>query len=529
MPIDCLIIWNGNSYNTAGTYNVTLTGSNNCDSIATLNLAVNPVLTSTTNATVCANRLPYNWNGNNYNAAGTYTVTLTGSNNCDSIATLNLAVNPVLTSTTNATVCANRLPYNWNGNNYNAAGTYTVTLTGSNTCDSIATLNLAVNPVLTSTTNETVCASQLPYSWNGNNYTAAGNYNVTLNGSNGCDSIATLVLTVNSLPTGNISPANVTICPGATQLLTVTGGISYQWYLNGVAINGAVSSTFTATTVGTYTAEITNANGCKANAANSAAISNFVKPVPDFAFDIFCQNQPVNFTNNSTAVNSGGVNYNWSFGDNTISSSFAPIHTYATGGPFTITLTATSNTCPLLADSIKKVITVNPAIPGIKYPPARVLKNVPATLSARNIGQQYTWQPSFGLSNSSISTPVVITANEQQYTIRIISTGGCITVDTLRVQVFAKSEVFVPKAFTPNSNNANDVLRPLCVNIPVINYFRVYNRWGQLVYQTQTPGEGWNGIYKNVAQPMETFTWIFEGVDANGAIIKANGKTLLIR
>src|SRR5690606_13504341 len=104
-------------------------------------LAVNPVLTSTTAVTICANVLPYTWNGNSYDAAGTYDVTLTSSAGCDSIATLVLAVNPVLTSTTAVTICANQLPYTWNGNSYDAAGTYDVTLTSSAGCDSIATLN----------------------------------------------------------------------------------------------------------------------------------------------------------------------------------------------------------------------------------------------------------------------------------------------------------------------------------------------------------------------------------------------------
>ena len=108
----------------AGTYNDTLTSAAGCDSIATLVLTVNPVVSSTTNQTICSNQLPYSWNGNNYTAAGTYNDTLTSAAGCDSIATLVLTVNPVVTSTTNQTICSNQLPYNWNGNNYTAAGTY---------------------------------------------------------------------------------------------------------------------------------------------------------------------------------------------------------------------------------------------------------------------------------------------------------------------------------------------------------------------------------------------------------------------
>src|SRR6202008_4289484 len=120
-------------------------------------LTVNTVVTSTTNITICPSQLPYSWNGQSYSAAGTYNVTLVSAAGCDSIATLNLTVNTVVTSTTNITICPSQLPYSWNGQSYSAAGSYNVTLTSASGCDSIATLNLTVNPVVTSTTNIAIC------------------------------------------------------------------------------------------------------------------------------------------------------------------------------------------------------------------------------------------------------------------------------------------------------------------------------------------------------------------------------------
>src|SRR5207253_1868019 len=111
-------------------------------------------------------QLPFVWNGNNYNATGIYPITLIGANanGCDSIASLDLTVNPTSSSTTTASVCNNQLPYVWNGNNYNATGIYPVTLTGANAngCDSIASLDLTVNPTSSSTTTASVCNNQLP-------------------------------------------------------------------------------------------------------------------------------------------------------------------------------------------------------------------------------------------------------------------------------------------------------------------------------------------------------------------------------
>src|SRR5205085_608822 len=230
--------WNGHNYTTAGTYKDTLRSTAGCDSIATLVLTVNPVVSSTTNTTICSNQLPYSWNGHSYTAVGTYKDTLRGIAGCDSIATLVLTVNPVLTTTTNITICSNQLPYSWNGHTYTVAGTYKDTLRSVAGCDSITTLVLAVNAVLTSTTNITICSNQLPYSWNGHNYTTAGTYKDTLRSAAGCDSIITLILTVNAVLT---STTNIVV--SSTQL-------PYSW-------NGHIY-----TTPGTYSDTLHSSTGC---------------------------------------------------------------------------------------------------------------------------------------------------------------------------------------------------------------------------------------------------------------------------
>src|SRR6476646_7347743 len=135
---------------------MTLTSAAGCYSIATLNVTINPVVTSSTDTTVCTSALPFSWNGQTVNAAGPYTVTLTSAAGCDSIATLNVTVNSVVTSSTDTTVCTSALPFSWNGQTVNAAGPYTVTLTSAAGCDSIASLRVTVNPVVTSSTDTTL-------------------------------------------------------------------------------------------------------------------------------------------------------------------------------------------------------------------------------------------------------------------------------------------------------------------------------------------------------------------------------------
>ena len=123
---------------------------------------------------------------------------------------------------------------------------------------------------------------------------------------------------------------------------------------------------------------------------------------------------------------------------------------------------------------------------------------------------------------------MVSTSTQREYTVKITTDQGCIITDTVLVKVGTEKKVVVPSAFTPNGNGINDRLRPLG-NIGTIDYFRIYNRWGAMLFETSVMGEGWDGRYRGVLQPAETYTWILSGKTPNGDPVKLSGKTLLIR
>ena len=248
-------VWNGTSYNIAGSYNKTLVNAAGCDSITTLNLSIKSATTSTSNIFVCSNQLPYLWNGINYSVSGIYNKTLVNASGCDSIATLNLTVKLVATSTTILSVCSNQLPYVWNGASYNTSGIYNKALINSVGCDSLATLELTVKPIPLSTTNYSICSNQLPYIWNGISCNNAGFYNKTLVNAAGCDSIATLNLTVKPSST---STTNATICQGQSYTFS---GVGY-------------------TTSGIYTKTLVNVAGCDSIATLNLTVANANNSAP---------------------------------------------------------------------------------------------------------------------------------------------------------------------------------------------------------------------------------------------------------
>jgi gliding motility-associated-like protein len=91
-------------------------------------------------------------------------------------------------------------------------------------------------------------------------------------------------------------------------------------------------------------------------------------------------------------------------------------------------------------------------------------------------------------------------------------------------------EMYVPTAFTPNHNGLNDVLRPILMGIRDLHYFRVYNRWGELVYESKSnEPPGWDGNFHGVPQPMQVIIWIAEGIGVDGRTYFRKGTSTLIR
>ncbi len=196
----------------AGTHTVTLVNRTGGDSVVTLVVEARPVYNTTDGATICQNELPYTWEGENFTEAGVITKTLTSSVGCDSTVTFTLNVLPTYNVNDEATICASELPYSWEGETFTEAGVITKTLTSSVGCDSTVTFTLNVLPTYNVTDEATICASELPYTWETETFTEAGYKTLTLKTINNCDSVVTF--TLNVLPVSPDTEREETITAG---------------------------------------------------------------------------------------------------------------------------------------------------------------------------------------------------------------------------------------------------------------------------------------------------------------------------
>ncbi len=268
----------GQTYSTSGAYSQTLTTAGGCDSIVTLNLTITPIAPTTIPMTSCVN---YLWpqTGITYTSSGLYSDTVTTAAGCDSIIKLSLTINQPSTATVTANSCTS---YLWalNGTTYSNSGTYAHTIPNVAGCDSVITLVLTINSVISTTQTANACSS---YLWTANNqmYTNSGTYTHTLTTAAGCDSIIQLTLIL-------LSQSNTVTNNGDGTLTADMSGATYQWIncLDNSLINGATNQTFGPIANGSY-AVITTTSTC-ADTSACVAISNVgIEDLIQSSFNVF--------------------------------------------------------------------------------------------------------------------------------------------------------------------------------------------------------------------------------------------------
>jgi hypothetical protein len=144
----------------------------------------------------------------------------------------------------------------------------------------------------------------------------------------------------------------------------------------------------------------------------------------------------------------------------------------------------------------------------------------------------YQWSPATDLNDPGIIDPIgLYPADVNSITYEVIATDtfGCRGAASVKVTVaHTLPDIFVPNAFTPGMSS-NSLFRPICIGISSLEYFRVYNRWGQLVFSTSQIGQGWDGRIHGELQETSTYLWMSQGKDYTGKVISKRGTVVLIR
>ena len=546
----------------AGTYTVNITGNNICPATASITLTeptafshtittVKPTCNKTDgsiNINLSGATPPYSYtwlpNVSNTNtadnlAAGNYTITAKDNNGCSYIINADLTDASGLQATiltskdvscfgandgaATVTASGGTAPYvyAWSptGGNIDTAknlvaGNYTATVTDAQGCKVIASTTINQPAVLTTsvTQQNTACGNNdgaatvtveggiTPYqiTWNPGHLTTASinnleaaKYIVTIKDNNGCIKNDSAIIAASSAVELQISQTDV-LCFGeqnATATANITGGIA-PYNINWT--NG--TQTYTGNSIsnigaGIYDIAVQDAAACSASAAVTITEPQALN-VSFITAPALCSN------NNGTiiATASGGVvpyNYLWLPTGNT-----TPAILNAATGSYQLTVTDKNN-CTYTSTAV--VANENPLQISLGND-TTICQGDKIILSPGNFSS-YLWQ-------DGSATPIFTVTQEGNYTVNVTDNLGCAASDNIKI-IADCGDIFFPTGFTPNNDLRNDFFGPLGNLNALTNYsLTVYNRWGQLVFESKDPFKKWDGKVQSKKPQANTYVWI---------------------
>lgn len=519
-------------------------------------------------------RLPW---GDVTSVPGIYTDTLHATAGCDSLVrTVKLTVKPApsLGVDKNLSICSSTVAslsnlYNttglavlWTFNSstvpdpsiVNAAGLYRLVATNNVNCtDTVfVTLRLSSIPQLGSDTSITFCAGSsvnldAVYSadtnthvWYQNNtpinnagaISTAGIYQLISTAGTGCSDTLLVTLLVNSIPivvTNDPAP----VCTPATADLTAAAitagsaaGLTFSFWKDAAATSSYPNAASAAG--GTYYIRGADVNGCFA--IKPTNVIQYPVPVVNAGADtLICEKDSTSLL--ATVTNSTvPVTYQWEpvaeggiLNPSSASTIVKPVSTQQ----YIVKIVDGYGCNFLVSDTL--VVNIQPPVPAFAGNDTIVPAGVPYQLQATG-GLNYLWEPANLLNNPSVSNPMAtVNADSILFSVTVTDQEGCIGHDTIKLKTYSGITYYVPNAFSPNGDGRNDLFRPIPIGIISTEIFRIFNRYGDLIFETVQLSKGWDGTYKGLPQPLGNYVWIVKGKGRNGKTIEMKGNLVLVR
>lgn len=428
------------------------------------------------------------------------------------------------------TTSSNGVSGTWNPATVNTSVTTTYNFTPASTeCAQATSLTITIlnNPVITSTNgNNTICSgssltlSSSPaqtYQWfrdgvliNGETnqtltVTQSGSYTVQV-GAGTCSGTSSAFVVDVFNPVITSQGGNTQICNNTPVVMSVSGGDSFQWLLNGNPINGANSNTFSATTAGNYTVQV-GSGSC--SITTPMFVVSAVNPQVSSAngLNVICDGGTI-------VLNaSGGNNYQWLYNGTPIVGATSSSYTATQIGAYTVQIT--SGAC--VAFSAQFLVGADAGPVALFYPSNPVFNTTPQIVSFVNASSgatQYFWEFGDGATSTefNVSHLFTNTYNGATITLTAISENGCSSQSFITIDYAGEDIFYVPNTFTPDGDQFNQTFLPIFSgNVDPYNFhFMVFNRWGQLIWESFDPKYGWDGTYNKNGIPVQQGSYVWK-------------------
>jgi gliding motility-associated-like protein len=142
------------------------------------------------------------------------------------------------------------------------------------------------------------------------------------------------------------------------------------------------------------------------------------------------------------------------------------------------------------------------------------------------------WTPDSNISSINSQSPTVAPKTTTTYSVAAVDSNNCSVSGSINVTVTAntQNDFIMPTAFSPNGDGVNDLFKAILRNGATVTMFHIYNRWGELIYdKDRDNSDGWEGLYKNVAQPIGVYVYFISVKSVSGKVVTQEGNLTLLR
>jgi gliding motility-associated-like protein len=312
--------------------------------------------------------------------------------------------------------------------------------------------------------------------------------------------------------------------------------ISTVWDFGDNTTSNAEHPTHNYTQPGTYivTLNVTTQSNCSRSFSDTIRV--YRTPAPSIqGKDTICVNTAELFEG-SVSVADTLTNWQWNFGNGQTSTQQNNTATFTTPGNYAIKLTAT-NKIGCSSDTTKNiyVVPLPTAVP--VQDPLTIAVGIGANIVMTYAGDitSYNWIPTTRLSCTNCPSPFANPQKTTKYTVQVEDRHGCTNSgDITVIVVCGKDNFFVPNTFSPNGDGRNEVFYPKGTGLFRIKSMRVFNRWGEVVFEKKEfpandPSAGWNGTYKGKPASPDAYIYTMEILCENNTVIPVKGNVTLLR
>ncbi len=347
---------------------------------------------------------------------------------------------------------------------------------------------------------------------------------------NGCRDSLTIQLLARDTPRLVVTAANTT-CLGTGVNLTATGAESYKWEAHPtLSCLNCANPIATPSARTTYT--VTGSNGTMAGCVRQKSVSiNVITPIKVLSV----QGDSICVGDSYQLLASGGTNYLWSPASGLSATNIA--------NPVARPLQST--TYMVVASDILHCFKDTAYVPVIVYPKPTVkvkeklIKGIAGTgitlQTESENATRWRWSPSVGLSCVTCPEPQLVITQSITYTVSVTNPGGCEAKDDVTIEpLCATNQVFVPNTFSPNGDGRNDLFYPMGRGVAAIKSLRVFNRWGEVVFERNSfmandPSAGWNGTYKGRTLSADVYVYVMVVLCFNNQTVEMKGNVTLLQ